>query len=69
MRGAVHMKKQKRSESWSTVVTKDFWRNKSLYLMILPVIVYFICFHYIPMYGAIIAFKDFKPQIGIMGSP
>ena len=63
------MKKQKRSESWSTMVTKDFWRNKSLYLMILPVVVYFICFHYMPMYGAIIAFKDFKPQIGIMGSP
>ncbi len=51
------------------MVSKDFWRNKSLYLMVLPVIIYFICFHYMPMYGAIIAFKDFKPQLGIMGSP
>ena len=62
------MKKQKRSESWSSMVTKDFWRNKSLYLMILPVVIYFICFHYMPMYGAIIAFKDFKPQLGISES-
>lgn len=51
------------------MVSKDFWRNKSLYLMVLPVIIYFICFHYMPMYGAVIAFKDFKPQLGIMGSP
>ncbi len=69
MKGAANMKKQKSSESWGVMVSKDFWRNKSLYLMVLPVIIYFICFHYMPMYGAIIAFKDFKPQLGIMGSP
>ena len=47
----------------------DFIRNKSLYFMILPVVVFYIIFSYLPMYGAIIAFEDFKPQLGILGSP
>lgn len=37
--------------------------------MLLPVVVYFLIFHYQPMYGASIAFKDFIPAQGIMGSP
>ncbi|WP_284240208.1 ABC transporter permease [Paenibacillus glycanilyticus] len=36
--------------------------------MILPVIAYYIIFHYIPMYGALIAFKDYSPMKGILGS-
>ena len=50
-------------------VSKDFKINKQLYLMILPVIIYYILFHYKPMYGAIIAFKDFSPLLGIERSP
>nr|WP_246608941.1 ABC transporter permease subunit [Paenibacillus agaridevorans] len=37
--------------------------------MLIPVVLYFIVFHYKPMYGAIIAFKDFKPFLGIGDSP
>jgi putative aldouronate transport system permease protein len=44
-------------------------RNYDLYLLILPVIAYFVIFHYIPMYGVQIAFRDFNPVQGIMGSP
>ncbi|MFR2458388.1 MAG: sugar ABC transporter permease, partial [Christensenellales bacterium] len=44
-------------------------RNWSLYLLALPALVYFIIFVYWPMYGIIIAFKDFSPSKGIMGSP
>lgn len=45
------------------------WRhNKELYLMILPVLIYFTIFMYIPMYGASIAFKNFVPSKGILGS-
>jgi len=44
-------------------------RNRSLYMMLIPVVLYFIVFHYKPMYGAIIAFKDFKPFLGIGDSP
>lgn len=46
----------------------DMKKNKVKYLMILPVVIYFIIFSYKPMYGIIIAFKDFKPHLGIMGS-
>lgn len=49
-------------------VKNDFIRNKELYLMIIPVVVFYLIFHYGPMYGAMIAFKDFKPQRGILGS-
>lgn len=45
------------------------WKhNKELYLMILPVLIYFTIFMYIPMYGASIAFKNFIPSKGILGS-
>ena len=44
-------------------------RNYELYLMTLPVVVYFIIFAYWPMYGVQIAFKDFNPLQGITGSP
>jgi putative aldouronate transport system permease protein len=48
---------------------KNVKRDKYLLLIILPVIVYFLIFHYFPMYGVIIAFKKFQPLKGILGSP
>lgn len=55
--------------SFREKAAKDFARNKSLYLMILPVLAFYIIFHYFPLYGALIAFKDFSPMKGIWGSP
>lgn len=52
-----------------SVIKNDFIRNKSIYIMLVPVLIYYIVFMYMPMYGAIIAFKDFKPQLGVTGSP
>lgn len=37
--------------------------------MLIPVIFYYVLFHYRPMYGTLIAFKNFSPNKGIMGSP
>ncbi len=37
-------------------------------MLLIPVVLYYIMFHYIPMYGAVIAFQNFKPQRGILGS-
>lgn len=54
---------------FGTLVARDIKQNKTLYFMVIPVLVYYILFHYKPMYGAIIAFKDFTPIKGIMGSP
>lgn len=47
---------------------KDMRRNWGLYIMVLPVMLYFFIFCYGPMYGAVIAFKDFSPMKGILGS-
>lgn len=60
--------KMKRS-SFFYRVKKDWMKNRSLYLMVLPVLIFFILFHYKPMYGAIIAFKDYTPALGIDKSP
>lgn len=48
---------------------KDFRKNWILYLMILPVAAYYIIFHYIPMCGVQIAFKDYSGKLGIWNSP
>lgn len=49
-------------------IKSDFKRNKYIYLMAIPVLAFYIIFHYAPMYGAIMAFKDFNPAHGILGS-
>jgi len=36
--------------------------------MLLPVLLYYVVFHYLPMYGAVIAFQDFNPVKGVFGS-
>ena len=47
---------------------KDWRINKKMYLLFIPVLVYYLIFCYAPMYGAIIAFKNFSPIKGILGS-
>lgn len=47
---------------------KDLIKNKGLYLMLLPIVVFYVVFHYFPIYGAQIAFRDFKPRLGVFGS-
>ncbi len=43
-------------------------KKKYLYILLIPCVVYFIIFNYIPMYGIIIAFKNFNFAKGILGS-
>lgn len=50
-------------------ILKEIWDQRILYLMILPGLVYFLVFRYFPMYGAIIAFKEYRVLDGILGSP
>ena len=40
-----------------------------LLLMVLPALIYLLIFHYKPMYGVVIAFKNYKFKLGILGSP
>ena len=51
------------------MLVRDFTRYKYLYMMAIPVLLYFIIFKYLPMYGVVVAFKNFSPGKGIMGSP
>ncbi|MCM3700521.1 sugar ABC transporter permease [Paenibacillus macerans] len=44
-------------------------RNGGLYLLLLPAFVLTLLFAYKPMYGVLIAFKDYSPALGIGGSP
>jgi putative aldouronate transport system permease protein len=54
----------------NVMAAKKSWRrNWDLYLLILPVIVYYAIFKYGPMYGLQIAFKDYLPVKGFLGSP
>lgn len=50
-------------------LAKDFHRNKMIYLMLLPIVLYYALFYYAPMYGIQIAFKNFSPGRGILHSP
>jgi putative aldouronate transport system permease protein len=52
------------NQLWKTVV-KYRW----LYAMLVPGLVYFILFRYLPLWNAQIAFKDFKPLLGVLDSP
>lgn len=50
--------------SLGTIIKK----NWQLYILILPALIYFFVFNYLPLYGIQIAFKDFKAASGILGS-
>ncbi len=63
------------SNTLPSVKSKDkkLWKriaqNWELYVFIAPAFLYFLIFHYGPMYGIQIAFKNFIPTKGILGSP
>ncbi|MBP3362154.1 MAG: sugar ABC transporter permease [Clostridia bacterium] len=46
----------------------DLKINRNLYIMMIPVLVYFLLFKYLPMYGALMAFQDYSPKLGVWGS-
>ncbi|MFD2882070.1 ABC transporter permease [Paenibacillus rhizoplanae] len=51
-----------------SLVWLNYKRNKVIYWMALPVVLYFLVFKYLPMYGAVIAFKEYTVGKGIWGS-
>ena len=57
-----------RQTPWTKRLGRSIRRNWVLYLFILPTFVYLAIFHYWPLYGIQIAFKNFKPARGIWGS-
>lgn len=59
----LNIKSQSRKNLWKKI--KKF---KALYIMLLPGLIWFIIFRYLPMYGVTIAFKQYNIMKGIMGS-
>lgn len=60
------MKKKKRGKLRE--LGKDLRRYSDAYILVIPVVLYYLLFDYKTMYGVIIAFKDFRPGLGIFGS-
>ena len=59
----------KKKRKWSfAMLKKNICKNYELYLFVLPALIVLILFNYVPMYGLQIAFKEFVPSKGILGS-
>ncbi|AZN38326.1 ABC transporter permease [Paenibacillus albus] len=54
----------KKNKTWAKV-----WSFRAIYLFMLPAFIWYVVFCYYPMYGILIAFKDFKYNLGILHSP
>jgi len=53
----------------SNAILKNIIRNKYIYILLLPGILFYVIFAYFPMYGITLAFKEFQINKGIIGSP
>ena len=49
-------------------ILRDLQKHKTAYLMAVPAVILLFIFHYIPIYGLLIAFENYKPMKGISGS-
>ena len=45
------------------------WSDRIMLLLVIPGLVYFLVFQYLPLIGYVIAFKDYSPFLGVMESP
>ena len=68
MSGGREMKKKDERIRAKGNLWRRIARNWGLYLLLLPALTLLICFTYKPMYGVLIAFKEYKPVKGILGS-
>ena len=48
--------------------TRTWLRDWRLYTLLVPPLIYYLLFHYMPIYGALIAFKKYSPRKGVWGS-
>lgn len=64
----IKAKKTEPKRRLGEIIKLDLKRNKVKYLLILLPVLFYIVFYYVPMYGAIIAFQNYSPRLGILGS-
>ncbi|MCL6457328.1 MAG: ABC transporter permease subunit [Gorillibacterium sp.] len=48
---------------------KEIYKSRYLYILLLPTVLFYVLFQYVPMYGIVLAFKEFHIKAGIMQSP
>ena len=59
------MAKKGAAKTSSASLGKRMWKNRELYILVLPVVIYFLLFQYKPMLGLIIAFEEnYNPRKG-----
>ena len=49
-------------------IKKNFYQYRGIYLMLIPVLAFYIVFNYAPLQGLQIAFRNYRPGRGIWGS-
>jgi putative aldouronate transport system permease protein len=57
------------SKAGAGKLRKELYNARYLYLLILPTVAYFVVFRYLPMAGVLLAFKEFRANLGILRSP
>lgn len=65
---SVSISKGGKTSSVANKKLKKMWRDRYMYLILIPVIAYYLIFCYAPMYGVTIAFKDYNMFKGVFGS-
>lgn len=66
---SIKTQKIKRKRSNKNKLKKRIWKHRHIYLFLLPAIIWYLVFHYAPMYGILLAFKDYRYNLGITKSP
>lgn len=61
----MYVKAEYRRPPFSQRWRRNWASYKVVYLMLIPIVAYYVIFHYIPMLGSVIAFQNFKPALGI----
>jgi len=56
-------------KSYWSKLWRLMWRHRHIYLMIIPGILWYVIFAYLPMGGLTLAFRDFRANLGILRSP
>jgi ABC-type polysaccharide transport system permease subunit len=55
-------------KGYGAMLKRDLHRYRFVYLMLLPVVAYYVIFAYLPMYGVFMAFQDYNLMKGVAGS-
>lgn len=62
------VRKVQKRETHLHALGRQMWKKRQLYLLILPAVITVFIFHYMPIYGLQIAFKNFRSSLGIVAS-